>query len=345
MNRKKGLARRIALSAAALCVALSVTSCAGGPPEGQQGGGTIAVITQAKGIQFWDLVEKGAKDAGDELGYQIDYHAANASSDIEGQKELVRQAINNHVAGIVISPNSATEMSDVLQEAEVANIPVITISSNANYPGISTYIGSDNESAGQIAGRNALQLLSGTGKIGIIAHSETASNAQGRVNGFESIVNGANVATATVDEAGNEVHTTKYEIVEKVSSSNGQRENVKDVATKLIKDHPDVDLIFATNEASTLGVCDAVVAAGLAGQIKVVGFNSSDEEQAYIKNDTLTGSVVQAPYNMGYMGVRYINSLNDGEKLRASYDTGAMFVTKSNINDETVQLWLDPSQH
>lgn len=343
MDRKKGLARRIALSAAALSVALSFSGCAGGPPSNE--GGTVAVITQAQGIQFWELVEKGATEAGSEMGYTIDYHAATATSDIDGQKELVRTAIRNKVDGIVLAPNSATEMSDVLQEAQVANIPVITISSNANYPGINAYIGSDNQSAGQIAGRNALSLLEGTGKIAVVAHSATASNAQGRVSGFLSVVDAYNVSASTVDDDGNVVESAKFEVVENTSSTNGQRDNVKDLTVKLVQDHPDVDLIFATNEASTLGVCDALVSVGKAGQIKVVGFNSSDEEQAYIKNDTLTGTVVQSPYNMGYLGVRYIDAIKNGETLRSTYDTGAMFVTKSNINDDVIQLWLDPSQH
>ena len=62
-----------------------------------------------------------------------------------------------------------------------------------------------------------------------------------------------------------------------------------------------------------------------------------------MNNGTLSGTVVQSPYNMGYLGVRYIMAYNRGTDIRPNYETGAMFVTKSNMNEDIVQLWLDPS--
>jgi ribose transport system substrate-binding protein len=319
---------------------LGLSGC-GKPAESN---GTIAVICQAQGVQFWDQVKVGAEEAGDELNYVIKYSSSQAASDVEGQKALIQQAINDKVDGIVVAPNSPTDLNDVLQAADTAGIPVITISTTANYSGVKSYIGSSNSDAGSIAGRQALTELGPTGgNIGIVGHSATAANSTQRIQGFTDLVKSRIEATEETDDNGNSVIKVNYTIVDTVFSSNGQRDDVKQVTLDLIKAHPEIDLLYATNENSTLGVCDAVDEAGKTGAIKVIGFNSNDAEITYLKSGTLTGTMVQSPYNMGYLGVRYIDALKNGETIRKSYDTGAMYVARSNMDEDFVQLWLDPS--
>jgi len=345
MNRKKGLIKRLLVSSVALSLALGLSSCG----NANKSNGTIAVICQAQGVQFWDQVQVGALEAGEELDYEIQYSAAEKASDIEGQRALIQRAINNKVDGIVIAPNSPSELNDVLQAADTAGIPVITISTTASYSGTKSYIGSSNSEAGAMAGRQALTELGATGKIGIVGHSATANNSKDRISGFTDLVdsgnpNSENEPTTGTDENGNEVKQIKYEVVETKYSENGTRDDCKKVALELIAAHPELDLIYATNENSTLGVCDAVDESGNTGKIKVIGFNSNDAEITYLNTGTLTGTMVQSPYNMGYLGVRYIDALKNGEVIRKKYDTGAMYVNRQNLGSEQIQLWLDPSR-
>lgn len=351
MNRRKGLVRRLVALSASLALAVSAAGCGAGGSNGQQTNGTIAVIGQAQGVQFWELMREGAAEACEEMGYTLDYSCASKASDVSGQIQLVEEAINKGVDGIVLAPNSPTDMNTVLQKAENAKIPVITVSSPVNYPGVKSYIGSDNASAGAIAGRKAISELGTSGNIGIIGHSSSATNALERVQGFISVITNANAAASTTDATGgttdtdgNNVVISKY-VMQQTTFSDGSRDGTKNTAMDYIKAHPDVNLIFATNENSTLGVCDAVVAMDKVGVIKVIGFNASDDEISYVNNGTLTATVVQSPYNMGYLGVRYIDALKNKETLRSKYDTGAMVIDKSNVNDELSQLWVNPAQH
>ncbi|MBQ3918060.1 MAG: substrate-binding domain-containing protein [Oscillospiraceae bacterium] len=341
MNRKKhGLFSRIAAGA----LALSLAAVSSGCQQQNQSNGTIAVIAQAQGVQFWDLLQVGAVEGASELGYEISYASTAKASDIDGQRTLMQQAIANGVKGIIIAPNSPTDLNSEFERAYANDIPVITVSSNATYPGIRSYIGSDNVSAGQIAGRQLAEELGQGGEIAIISHSATAQNAQGRVQGFEDSIALLNKqAKMTLGE-----RATDFSDIWTVSvkeSSDGTREGTEEVANKVMKEHPNVKLIFATNENSTLGVCDAVSNAQKAGDIKIIGFNSNEAEISYIKTGVLTGTMVQSPYNMGYLGVRYIDKMLNGEEIRESYDTGAMYVSSRNINDDVVQLWIHPEQN
>ncbi|HAJ98156.1 MAG TPA: ABC transporter substrate-binding protein, partial [Ruminococcus sp.] len=88
-----------------------------------------------------------------------------------------------------------------------------------------------------------------------------------------------------------------------------------------------------------VGVCEAVEELGLADTIQVVGFDAYDGAMARLGSGVLDGVIVQNPYNMGYLGVRYAVKCLNQEQITHIVDTGVTLVTKSNMNDEDVQ-WL-----
>ena len=122
----------------------------------------------------------------------------------------------------------------------------------------------------------------------------------------------------------------------------------KDQAMKLIQeDH--VDLIFATNRKGVWGACEAVndlISSGelQQGQVKIVGFdyfeNDGRDAGMYLSKDILNTTIIQNPYNMGYLGVRYAVELANGSPIPTKVDTGAILVTKDNINDADIQFLI-----
>ncbi|MBQ8927222.1 MAG: substrate-binding domain-containing protein [Oscillospiraceae bacterium] len=127
----------------------------------------------------------------------------------------------------------------------------------------------------------------------------------------------------------------------------------RDSAMQMIRDNPDLDLIYATNQPGTAGVCEAVatmIADGEieAGQIKVVGFDYFGDSYGtnaytYVTSGVLNGVIAQNPYNMGYLGVRYAEKLVNSEDVAATVDTGAALITADNINDDDIQWLVDPT--
>jgi ribose transport system substrate-binding protein len=112
---------------------------------------------------------------------------------------------------------------------------------------------------------------------------------------------------------------------------------------EMLEANPNIKVVYATNERSTLGVCEAVKDLGKAGEVKVIGFNSNNTELEYLKSGTLTGLVIQNPYNMGYLGVYYAGILISGKTAPHNVDTGATFINMENFNNDEIQLLLDPA--
>lgn len=353
--KKKNIISRIIL-----CSLATSMLFAGGCGRRGGNGGTIAVICKNKSVSFWDEVKVGAVAAGEETNYKIDYYCAEGESDFSSQISFINEAIENKVDAIVIAPNGTDELDEAFKKATDAGIKIININSNSGSEDVLSCISSSDTDGGAIAARNAAQILVeagdtaalATGKIGFIANA--AATATARVEGFKSEM--ANQIKASIvqqalsdPEGADKVEISDAEIesmLEKyfVSADIASDEETAYAATKQLlgSDGNNFKMLFATNTYTTLGMCRAVDELHLADSIAVIGFNSDDEEIAYIKSGVLDGTVIQNPYNMGYLGVRYALKAINGEKIMSSVNTGVTFISPSNINDDDIQLMLNP---
>ena len=407
---KKGKSRllRLASFSMALLLSASMSGCGFEMRKTQQGkpvGAKMVVIGQSKGIQFWDFVEQGAKDAGTELEYSVEYCAANDTSDIDGQKKLIKEAIDKNAKAIIVAPNSATELNGVIRDALDKGIVVMTINSDVDNQSLrTTYVGTMNASAGAIAARQALTYMSDPdhyyeelpGKFGIVTHSVELSSAQERVNTFISALGGplqgvygplmgqkmAKLAAQRAQQGGGEGQQGAPDgegqqgapggegqqgapggqgqqgaaggqgqqlspefFIAAQECCEGDADIAKELATKMINEHPEMKVIYATNERSTVGVCEAVVDArkeGKATDLMVIGYNANKDEQDYIQNDILTGTMLQNPYNIGYLSILYAGNQLTDQSAPGMVDTGVVYVNKQNLQHDDIQLLLDP---
>src|SRR6266508_4295992 len=102
------------------------TGTAGGAGA-QQSDRKFAVITHgAAGDSFWDVVKKGAEQAGKDLGVGVDYKGSGKPDE---QADFINAAVTNKVNGIVVSMANPDALADPIKKAVAAGIPVITINS------------------------------------------------------------------------------------------------------------------------------------------------------------------------------------------------------------------------
>ena len=336
--------KRLLKSIVACAFAASMLFMTGCSSQEDVSKGKIAVIVKSQSVQFWDDIRLGAEDAAAELGYEIAYSAPLEETDVDGQVQLFRAAIDNEeVTAIVIAPSDNGEkLNEVISEADIAGKTVVTIDGAVTSEIVASFIGSDNLAAGNIAARAVLaELPARMGKIAVVSHTQLASTGNDRLQGFLDIIEPACASTA-VTETGDPREQTMS--VVDIQSCDSDPEKAYQIAKEMIAANPDLSIFYATNEGSAVGVCKAVEELGMAGKIKIIGFDGSDMEQSYIRSGVLTGTVVQNPYTMGYLGVRYADSDNNGEHVSERVDTGVLLVTKANIDNENVQLIMSPSK-
>ena len=299
----------------------------------------IAVICKSSD-EYWQSAKKGAEDAGEEMGIKITY-SASEKEDVSEQIKYVNNAIADNADVIVIAPvQDSDELADALKKAKSNNINVIIIDSDMREEVRESCISTNNTYGGAISARKLSEFIGNHGDIGIITHAPTSATAIERKNGF----------IKQIDEYNSENDVPVMNVVA-TENGNGDIQQSKEATIKLINDYPDLKAVFATNQGGTIGACMAVEELGKADSVQVVGFDSFSKgdgyksAKEYTEDDILDGFIVQNPYNMGYLGVRYAKDIMDGQTIATAIDTGATLVTKDNIHDSDVQLIMNPMQN
>ena len=375
MIRKKSRILKSALAGFLVCAVLPMTGCQKSANTTEETY-NISVIIKNTSSTYWKPVEKACNDIKAEFGdsVNITYTGPDEES-AEKQIALIKEAISQKADAIVLAACDPDAEKEVLTSATDAGIHIITIDSDVNYEERKSYIGTMNVNAGESAARYAAELLNNEGNIGIIYHGN-ATTASQRCEGFTNQLSGKVPGTPPGFAAGAgskqnnslKQETTKngdsakteetqkskpqsYSEIKIVKQLDGESKPdvSKEQAMKLITEE-NVDLIFATNSKGTAGACEAVselIENGTIkqGEVHVIGFDYFDIDgvsaDVYLNKGILNATLVQNPYNMGYLGVRYAIDLAKGEPVPSLVDTGVVLVTTDNINDDDIQFLIN----
>ncbi|HET7698185.1 MAG TPA: sugar-binding protein [Vicinamibacterales bacterium] len=171
-----------------LAVLLAV-SCSGtkAPEPGAPAAGQrlrFAVIPKALEIPVFNYAKIGAERQAKEYGNVDILWNAPVNADQLKQKEILESAITQRVDGIAISALNGDFLTDTINKAVDAGIPVVTWDSDAPKSKRAAFYGVDDFASGRIMGEETIRLLNGTGKVAIIT-SYGATNLQRRLDGIK----------------------------------------------------------------------------------------------------------------------------------------------------------------
>ena len=329
---------------------LTLTGCGSGA---QNASANIFVICKSTD-PYWDTVKAGALDAGEEMGLRVHYQAPESESEVGMQVQMIGEAIDAGADAIVVAPLDTDALNSVLGRAKAEGIPVLTIDSDVSYEGRRSCISTQNYSAGAIAARYVTNLSLGEGTAAIITHGNTSQTAQERTSGFldelsgkDTLLGGAAPQTAVdaIPGSGKSNGSGGMSGLRVLESKNGEGnvQQSREAATQLIKENPDLKLIYTTNQPGTLGACQAIEELGKGDEVTLVGFDYFDGAEVYVEEGVLDAIVAQNPYNMGYLGVRYARKLLRGEAVAKNVDTGVTLITAENVNDDDIRFLADPT--
>jgi simple sugar transport system substrate-binding protein len=269
----------------------------------------IAVITHSgPGDTFWDVVRKGADEAAAKDNAQILY-----SADPEGSKQsqLIDQAVQQKVDGIVVTLAKPEAVSGAVKRAIAAGIPVVSINSGADAwkkLGVMAHFGQDERTAGQMAGerlasegvKHPICVIHEQGNVG---HEARCQGIKDKVPGTELLnVNGADMSS--------------------VKST---------VSAKMIST-PDADAYVGLGAPFAVTIADEAKASGIT--TRVVSFDLSAALISRIQNGSVEFAVDQQPWLQGYASVDALwQNKRGGFAIGGgqAVGTGPAMVDKANV--------------
>ena len=294
------------------------TAAGTGAPAGGDDKGTIYLVSKGFQHRFWQAVKEGAEKAGEEFGYTIEFVGPPSEKDVTIQLDQLETALATQPKAIGLAALDTAAASDVLQKIADANIPLIAFDSGVDSDLPLTTVSTDNTKAAEEAAKHMVELVGGSGTVGIVCHDVTSQTGKQRCDGFK-----------------NYVKTNAPDINLLPELVAGSVDEATNAAKSLIQSNADIKGIYGTNEAAATGAVQASIEVNKEG-LQVVGFDSGKIQIEAIKDGKQAGAVTQSPVKMGYETVKAAVDAIEGKELPKLIDSGFAWYDKNNIEDPDI---------
>ena len=303
-------------AALAAVAALTLAGCAA-PAADNAGGASsdikVCVYTHGDGGTFWSVAQKGAEQAGADLGITVDYQGS--TNDAAKQAATIEAGVAAGCDAIAASAPDPEAIKSAMLAAHDAGLPLVTMNSGSAVfkdLGAFTHVGQDEI----VAGREAGLKFNAMGVKHVLCPIQEAANV-----GLEQRCQG--LAETFKGKAEN-------------FNLDGGLQDLTAAAAKLqaaLEADKSIDAIFALNaDIAAKAAMPAAEAAGVS--LKIGTVDMSPEALDAIEAGNMEFAIDQQQYAQGYMSVvlLYLNLTNKHE-LGGGLPvyTGPGFVTKDNV--------------
>jgi ribose transport system substrate-binding protein len=310
----------VRLSAILIGSLLLMASC------NQQKKRLIGVVPKATSHVFWVAVEKGAKAAAKEFQVDIEWNGAPSETEYARQIQIVDSMINRKVDGLAVAATERRALVASVDRAMKQGIPVTIFDSGIEGENYTSYVATNNYEGGQLGARAMAKLIGGKGEVGLILHAPGSASTMDRERGFTDVIEKEFPEIKIV--------ATQYGMADRSKARAG--------AENILTAHPNLSGFFGSSEPSTTGASLAVKARGLAGKVKVVAFDASDNLVEDMKAGAIQAMVVQDPFQMGYQAVKTLIDKLDGKTPPKRIDLSAKVIFADEVSKPENQRLLSP---
>jgi len=279
--------------------------------------------TEGQPMDFWDVLAHGIDQAAKEYGIQVEISGPRFEREINRQINILNRVIAEDPPLIILAASDYKRLVKSVEQASGRRIPVITLDSavDSNIP--VSFIATDNLEAGRRAGSEMRRLITDSPKkgIAIVSHIRETATAIDREAGVREALDGGNI-----------IGTWYCDV---------DQEKAYRITLRLLN-NPDIGGIVALNEVAALGVARAIDETGSKDNMIVVGFDNAIRELSYLEEGVIKATVVQRPYNMGYLAVKTAAEYLLGNRVESFIDTGSVLITRENMFQREYQELLYP---
>ena len=293
---------------------------------------TVAVIPKGTSHAFWQSIHAGAEKAAQELGVTVVWRGPLREDDRDSQVTEVENAVARGVDGIALAPLDDSALAAPVSSAMKRGIPVVIFDSGLKGDDYVSFVATDNDAGGRLAGEHMARLLDGKGRIVLLRYAEGHDSTTRREQGFLAAVKQhPGLQLVSENQYGGADVEEAYKKSESILST-----------LKRADGSLDVDGVFSPNESSTFAMLRVLQDNGWAGKVRFVGFDASENLVKGLQTRQIDGLVVQDPVKMGYLSVKTLVAHIKGEPIERRIDTGVRLITPEELDNPEVRELLQP---
>lgn len=286
----------------------------------------IAAIPKSNGGEFWETVERGAKEAAQALDVDLHWEGPLTEQEIAEQNKIIDNMINLGVDGIALAPLNPHAMRKSVAEAVDAGIPVVIFDSAVDGDAQISFVATNNEAGGALGGQYLVDKLGAEkNRVLLLRYIQGTASTDARAKGF----------LTTVKEGGLKVVGDPYP---EDSSVAGCKKTAANVLEGLVQENRlQLDGLFACCLPVALGGLAALEdlrKSGVEVNVVFVGFDTSQKLLQALQAGRIDALVSQDPHHMGYLAVETLVKHLRGKPIEPLIDTGVELVTRERLETE-----------
>ena len=307
---------------AALAVAgllgLGVAACGNDEPSV-----TVGLITKQETNPFWVTMKDVAKDTADDDNVKLLTATGRSDVDYQSQVRAIQDMTKRGAKGILIAPTNSERVVPAIQEARRAGVTVIAVDTPTDpESAVDALFATNNRRAGELIGRYARAKAREKGitpKIAMLDLAPGIGSGDQRHEGFLKgfgIADGDPQIVGSVDTQGDEVKGRQG-------------------TAQLLREDPDINVVYTVNEPAAFGAADALEAAGKSDDdvVLVSVDGGCDAIKDGVRPGTIDATAQQYPENMAREGVEALAKAARGGAEPSGYlDTGVELITGDPVD-------------
>jgi ribose transport system substrate-binding protein len=256
----------------------------------------LALVTWTQD-PFWGPLIRGAQEYADKSN--VDLTVIRSKSSVDEQTQHVRDLLASGIDGIAISPTDANAQREILDEA-ATKVPLVTFDTDAPDSKRRRFISIDNYAAGRICATELSEAMPDGGPVLISVGSVAMQHGRQRRQGvIDELLGRGFDRDRPADPMDVPLKGPKFTVVATATDGGDPATAVESIATAL-RAHPEVKGIVGLFSYSAPAALKAIKQVGRSDQLKIVGFDASDETQAALEAGTIYCSILQDSYRGGY---------------------------------------------
>jgi ABC-type sugar transport system substrate-binding protein len=252
----------------------------------------IAVVLKTLSNPYWVAMKDGVLAEARKLHIIANVQAAAQESSISGQTDILTSLESRHYDAYLVAPITPQNLLPALRSVSKAHIPIINLDSPVDFAqarvlkvSVVTFISSNNNYAGRLAGQYMVKLLKGHGQVGIVEGLPGDPTSHARASGFSAAATAGGL-TVVAD-----------------LPADWDREKALNAATQVLAAHPTVRGFYSANDDMGLGVEKAIQNKRLQAQVVSLSTDGIMPALQAIQAHQYAGTVSQYPYEIGVLGV------------------------------------------
>lgn len=295
------------------CGALDKSSSSESADAGSDNKVKIGITLYSLKNEFTVRISNAAQKKADELGVELAIYDGNY--DASTQISQVETMISDGCQGIILNPQDAEACSPCVDKAVEAGIPIVGVNTMVNNDNLTSYVGSQDVTAGEMEMQKIIDTIGTKGNIVIIEGPMGQSAQIERRQGIQNILDKNKDIKLLAEK-----------------TANWSRSEAMTVTETWLQAFNNIDAVVAENDEMALGAKEALKAAGK-GDIPVIGVDGITDALNAVESGDLVASIFQDGAGQGSKAVEVLMDAINGKSVESKYWIDFEEVNKDNVAD------------